>query len=684
MLGIRPSLYVVGLFLCGIWAVADEPQAVSEQPTLVPPMADSFQSGQVPPRPSAQRIPVVAQPPARAGKTPVADAVNTKQVRKDPQVRPVAGVEELPPAEPSKPTSGDEPIKPETATFKQVEPGKTTADELNLLWDPPREIQSLDGIERRVYKMEHFSRVEVDLEDNVIISILINLTEAVPAQALARDLQLSEIQPVIIIAPSGELLGQAYPERGVMFTYTPETENHKHPKVQQIVLEEIRPEPFVLRAESNLAHDYQASLNDIEMALELAPDYTRAHWLKAQVYAAMGDFPQALRLIATVIEHEPENPIYRLTRADILEHLGDMKQAQKEMRGAIELAADQPLLQARALVRLGDQLATGGQRDYTEAMQMHQEALNIAQPLLEEKHPPIIRQAAQELLIDAYLGIAVDIAWGRWKNKEKAVPQWFERALKLIDSPSMPEDLKTFHKFRLATKALWSYVGMNHSLPDETWCQEVLSNGEKLKEMTPDKLRRQQLSWQIGSAMQDAMQLYLVDGQHELAEKYGEIAIEHLEDGFDSQKHLPGTEYLLGRCYFRVGSIYALRDGDHKQALKWYEKALPLLQKPIPDEAVADKGRQGETFVSMGVAFWKTEKQDTAIELTEKGLMLMQTAVEEGFLEPQDLRIPYRNLYNMHRHLGQDAKAQAYAKLASQVLAPVISKAQPDETPIRK
>ena len=49
------------------------------------------------------------------------------------------------------------------------------------------------------------------------------------------------------------LLGQAYPERGVLFVITPDGK-----RVSQVVIEKVDPSTFVLRAEANLESHQRA------------------------------------------------------------------------------------------------------------------------------------------------------------------------------------------------------------------------------------------------------------------------------------------------------------------------------------------------------------------------------------------------------------------------------------------
>ena len=166
-------------------------------------------------------------------------------------------------------------------------------------------------------------------------------------------------------------------------------------------------------------------------------------------------------------------------------------------------------------------------------------------------------------------------------------------------------------------------------------------------------------------ALYDALQVHQMRGEHETALQFGEQAIGYLEPAGDEPASTT-TSYLLGRLYFRLGAIHAIRDGNHDAAVVWFDKAMPELAKPAPPGAVEELGRHGETFVSMGVSYWETKQKERAIELTEEGLKLMEQAVEQGTLQETALAVPYNNLSSMHRQMGREEQARRFEQLANQ------------------
>jgi tetratricopeptide (TPR) repeat protein len=555
-------------------------------------------------------------------------------------------------------------IEIEVATFNGAQPGRTTREELETLWGKPKESSEVgsDTVQQQ-YAVAPFDQVSVTLVKGVLTTILIQLEKAFPPEPLAKELQLDDIAPALVMDETGEPLGQAYPERGVIFTFAA---GHKDQLVAQIILEPIDPQSFVLRAERHARARYRANLADLDYALEVNAELVRAHALRAKILADVGDYAEARKSIAAAIQREPQNAEYRLLQARIWEQLGDIDQALEETRTALGLAEKQPVWKAAALAQLGDQIAAGRDRDYKQAATHHQQAIQLAQGLVRDKRVAV-KRVAQRVLLDAHLAMANDIAWGSWKNKSTAVPQWLKRAEKLIDDGAKLDVDVANDRFKLSQDALAAFVGLQGQLDPTPWVELLAKQGAELVEAADDPLARQRMQWELGMAYYDALQVYHMRREYPQALTYGGLAVSFLEDAIASREPIPGQAYLMGRLYFRVGSIHAVQQKDHAKAIPWFDRAVPLMEEPIPHTAMADIGRQGETFVSMAVSYWDAGASDEALRLTQEGLKLIEQAVEEEILDRAALAIPYSNLADMHRQLGDADKAKSFAEMAAQI-----------------
>jgi len=560
----------------------------------------------------------------------------------------------------------------QAASFAEVTPGLTTMDEVEEAWGAPKEIRKQDGVLTQLYAVKPFNRVEVSYFDDKVASIVIRFDHSFAVDALQQQLDLADIRPVLVSDELGSILGQVYPERGVLFAFEPIEPTTEQPAeapvvaprlVVQIILEPITAEPFALRAETDIDSDLDLSKQDIQQALKLQPDNARAHWLHSRILVGSGMFDEAVAAGQRGIALEPENPRYHVTQAQILGQMGRLDEAIREAEKAVETSQRRRHVRARALCLLGDLTASGKRPNFSLAIDYHMQAIKEADPLVIDPHPAV-RLAAKEVLVDAHLGAAHDIAWGNWNEKEKAVPRWLDRASAFIDDLIENEGGDEEYRFRASTRALAACVGVRGNLDPAKWADEVILVGEALIEKSQDAHRKAQTQWDLGMALYDALQIYQMRSDHATALKYGELAIEYLEQG-NRQKATTTTAYLLGRLYFRLGAIHAIRDENHRAAITWFDKATPLLQKPIPADIYADVGRHGETFVSMGVSYWESGQRDKAVSLTEHGITLMEKAVGAGTLDAAALAIPYGNLASMHRQLGNADAADRFESLAT-------------------
>lgn len=578
-----------------------------------------------------------------------------------------ANVPTTPAEEPLKPIAAaptDGPVEVEAASFRGISPGVSPVADLEKGWGKAKDVRTAGKNTHYLYSVPPFERVEVVATAGKVTSIVIHFDKPLPVEPVAQQLDLARIRPVYVSSDLGEILGQSYPERGVLLVFEPSPERGKASmRALQIVLEPVTAEPFVLRGETNLESLPAASLRDLEQAVKLQPSNARAQWLRARLLATFAEHDKAVSAADEAVRLEPDNAQYHVTRAQALMQLGRWNEAKAAAEKAIPLADRRPHVKARAICLLGDLASSSASPDFKQAIDQHSKAIQLADSLAADPHPAI-RIAAKEVLIDSHLGAAHDVAWGPWKEKDKAVPRWLDQAMALAEDFIKNEKGDESQRFRVYTRGLVACVGSRGAVDPTPYVDGAAREGKALIKAANDANRKAQLQWELGMAFYDALQVAQIRGQHDAAMKYGESAIENLEQ--TQKKRTPSSEYLLGRLYFRMGAAYALRDQNHRAAVTWFDKAIPLLNRPLPAEAASDLGRHGETFVSMGVSFWESGQRERAVELTQTGVELMQKAVKQNLMDESALSVAYGNLAAMHRSLGQTENAERFESMASQ------------------
>jgi tetratricopeptide (TPR) repeat protein len=615
----------------------------------------------------------VSSGPDRADQTAKAEGSSERA-----QPTPATSGSENPSSSVSGQTSKESPLEPvpepepedhvsiEPASFNGITPGQSTRQKLQSLWGQPKEVRRQGEIEIHLYSIEPFQRIEVALADQKVASMIIWLQEAFPAHQVAQQLGLGRIRPVFISNELGEILGQGYPERGVIFGFEPAQQPGKTTqKVIQIILEPIGPELFLLRAETYLDTHPSLSLADLEQVVRLAPNHARGYWLQAKALGAVGQIGKALEAGAKAARLDPSNGQYRLTYAQLLGELGRWEEARREAHQAIELSQRRPHVKAQALCLLGDLASAGPKPDWKQALDYYAEAIKTAEPLGSSPHPAV-RLAAKNTLVEAHLGAAHTIAWGLFKQKEVAVPKWLDRASAFAEEIIANEGGSEAYRFHVAARALSAYVGLQGKLDPSDWAEKALQSGQQGLRTAEDAQLKDQIAWKLGTALYDALQVYQFRGESSKALQYGELARQILQQCSPQRQQSFAYNYLLGRVYFRLGAIHAVGRQDHQAAIRWYEKAVPLLSLPVPEEGFSELARHGETFVSMGVSYWEVGQRERALDLTQRGLALMEQAVRSGLADRSILAVPYGNLAVMHQALGRSAEARRFAELAAQ------------------
>ncbi len=431
-----------------------------------------------------------------------------------------------------------------------------------------------------------------------------------------------------------------------------------------MLLEPIDAQPFIMRAAANGDVQVRRSLRDLDYALALDPRSSQAHWLRSELLLQMGRFGDALESVDAALRLDPKRPAYLLDKAEILGRLDRNAEAIAITKGVLAAADLAPLAKAQALNRLADLVASGPDHDYPQAIELHLSAIKAALPLAAD-HRSAIRRGAKRVMLAAHLGAADDIAFGVWQQKEATTARWITRADELAKDLIQHEGADPALRLRVVRRALDDRVAIEGRWDASDWTIHALEEGQKLIETADDPLRRQGLEWELGRALFDIGELDHLAGfsDHSLTDSM--LDLQYLEAGAKHRQQTAEDLYLIGRLYAHIGVIHATREKDHAAAVVWFDKAMPLLDRPLPPNGLANLGRHGQSFVAMGISYWQTGQRDKALALTQKGVNLMAKAVDSKLLDRKALAIPYGNLAAMHRQLGHIAEAKSFQEIAS-------------------
>jgi Tetratricopeptide repeat len=565
----------------------------------------------------------------------------------------------------------------EAVKFQSISVGKTSKHELVTAWGQPTESTASNEGEVLIYYKSPFKLVETLIgEGEVVSSVKITLAAPLDAKQLAEQLNLDGLDSVTVTDDADVAICLAYPERGVLFmfeeseTVTPINDDAQATtatnKVAHVALQPIDANAFAYRAESRLHGPYAQNISDLKTAIAIDPEFARAYWLLAKIHIATGQADLATAAAAEACDIEPKNASFQLCHAQARELLGEYDDAVLKVRAVLDREDLAQIDRAQALHQMARLASLGDREIASKTVPFENRAIEIADKLATSKDARE-RRAAKQLLIEAHIGIAEDLARQPVNEKVETLSQWIGRASGLaedfIEKDKGSVELRLF----IAQRALGALASFKPTLDPAPWVAEAEEAAKTLLAQSNDEMWQQRIKWDLGIAYLNALRVEHSRRETEAALEYGQLAIDNLAIGASCRQAVHSSEQMVGQLYFQMGAVYAVHKLDHAKAVQWYEKAAPLVTTKRPASELYAPRREGEMLVSMGVSYWQLNNQTRALDLTQTGVGLIEAAVESGVLSKSTLAVPYGNLSTMYQQMGENTNATKYAELARSV-----------------
>jgi tetratricopeptide (TPR) repeat protein len=470
-------------------------------------------------------------------------------------------------------------------------------------------------------------------------------------------------------------LGQVFPERGVLFMFDAADsdavagDGKAKVTVSHVVVQPLAPQAFTMRAENNLHGPYADNISDLKMAISLDADDAQAHYLLAKIYLATGQADLAAEAAAKACELQQDNAAYQLCRGQAQELLGEYDDAVLTARAVLDRDDLSEIEKGQALYQMARLASLGDVEIASKAIPFHTRAIELADKLATSANGKE-RRAAKQLLVDAHLAMAEEIARQSFNQKIQSLSLWVGRASGLAEEFIDNDGGSVELRLMIAQRALGALASFRPTLDPAPWVAEAEDAAQALLDESDDELWQARVKWELGIAYFNALRVEHVRRETAAALNYGELAVENLADGAWPRQAVHSSEQLAGQLYFQLGAVHAVHQLDHKKAAQWYDKAEPLLTGPRPVSELYAPRREGEMLVSMGVTYWQLGEQARALQLTQSGVNLVEMAVEGGILARSALAVPYGNLATMYKHIGETTNAAKYAELAKTVAVP--------------
>jgi len=636
--------------------VAQAVPAATPQPAAKPAAPASGFRRWISERVASLPLPISASTPADADSTASASQAPSTEPGKPTVTAPVAVTPD------EMPTLSIDP-----ASFRGALPGKTNRAELDATWGPREPAAEGDAEGVATWKIAPFERVEVSFKGDVVATIRIKLAEPMAVADLARQLEIADLRTVDIRDQQDAVIGEVYPERGVILSLEPGTR-----QATAILIEPLDPDAFVLRAEEELDSCSAYALADLQYAVEIDPNHVRAHRMLLGMASGQGRWTEALRHAETLARLEPDAALVRLRHASVLLELDRPAEARTIIE-SVQAAPEQiPLVSAQASRLLGRAALAGKAPDHRAAVEHFTAAIKFGAPLL-AKPKSRLEAAVREILLDAHLGTALAIAEGTWQQKSRVIPKWIVRGEALVKEYTGDESKRQVLELQLCRGALAVAAGSTESIEPLPWVKRMLELRDRMGETVADPWRRRQIDWDVGQGLADAITAAQIRGDASDMIDNATLTAAYLERGSEHRELTEGEQKELGELMFRIGILHSLQRGDHATAVTWFDRAIPLWAGNERFTRDGELGRLGESYVSMAISYWQVERREDALELSRQGVDLMVTAVDEGQLEERALAVAYGNLATMHAEQGDEEQSRNYAEMASRAEASAAS-----------
>lgn len=552
------------------------------------------------------------------------------------------------------------PIEP--LAFNQVVPGRISDSELKELWGEPAKQLSDGESKHLIYKAPGFKQVDVTSVAGTVEAILIHLEQDVAVEELAKQLDLSDIRVVKVLDDSQQPLAVAYPERGVMLTCS---EGSDAEQASHILLEPVSGDLFRLRAEDDFRQNYSECLSDLEQAVRLNPEDAKAYWMQAEVLSWAGRAVDAMDNAKIATRIRPDVELYQLTKARLSAANGHTEDALSVTRRIANDPNVSNVVRARANYQLGNLTANGAEPEFEEALSFHMKAIDLAAKHVSDTNDEV-RHMAKDVLVDCHLAIAQDIALGNFKRQSQVVPKWLMRATELAESFISDDQGEEVMRMEIYRTTLAIYTVMEGNFDATIATEEAIKEGRRLVGQSNDPLYQNCVERELAESLYYAAKIEHRCGRSDVALRYADRATVLVDEVAKRGQPTMFDRMMRGQLYFLTGSLHALQNNDHNEAVRNYEKAIPAFD----DEriiSIVDSSSFGDLFVSMGVSYWQIGQREKAIELTRGGAELMQQGVQAGSIELIEMTVPYGNLSAMHRENGNQEQAKHFASLMAKV-----------------
>jgi len=557
--------------------------------------------------------------------------------------------------------------------FQGVMPGVTPNSKIVELLGEPRAKIETGGRVVNVYAIEPYDRVGIVLRGDVADSIHLHYKQPLNLKQAASELGLDSATAVTQTTSAAHEFLLTWPDEGISLHFQ---RSAGVDVVSRVAFTTAQPDAFLLRGLNRQWRDYNGALHDARAVQSLDPRREEAYRLEAQVALRMGQTAVAKKAIAEALAVTSATIDLLLLQVQVTtaaNELDGLMRRIRAIRNDVQLPA---LTRAKAAFAMGQINTKLSSPNYKQAFSFHSEANQRARELL--KSSELAEQfGALELMVNAHLAIAHDIAFGEYTAEEKnrAVPKWIELSWKFTAHLLANNYHDQALGLDVCRSSLELLKKLEKSVPLEVWEERITQQAASVLQLKGTSTEfMDHMRWQQAMALYHATIIARQGKDGNRVQQLGLAAYQLFRGSLtattktDHWDSTPTKAAMIGLCY-TLGSVEAIDNLDHVKAIQWYGQALQYLDTPNIQQFAAEHatkqsiglGWHGERLVSMGLSYWSTGNKTQGLRLTQQGIAWIETAVRDHGFPNHHLKIPYSNLAVMTKSLEQRQDIQNIA-----------------------
>ena len=326
---------------------------------------------------------------------------------------------------------------------------------------------------------------------------------------------------------------------------------------------------------------YAQNINDLKTAIALEPEYANAYCLLAKIYLATGQADSGRRRGRRSLRYRTEKRFVPIAPRQARELLGEYDDAVLKVRAVLDredLTVARPRPSAPPH---GPPGFAGRWRNRVEDHSFETRAIEAADKLATSKDAKE-RRAAKQLLVEAHIAIAEEVARQSYNQKVETMSLWVGRASGLAEDLIAKDGGSVELRLLIAQRVLGSLASFRPTLDPAPWVAEAEEAAKTLFAQSDDEMWQQHVKWELGIAYLNALRVEHTRRQTDMALKYGQEAIDNLAVGASCRQAVHSSEQLVGQLYFQMGAVYAVHKLDHAKAVPVVRQSRATPDQPAP------------------------------------------------------------------------------------------------------